>query len=314
MRGPPASGRGAGAGGCRGAAAGRGGAVLPEAPGCGRAPSGPPAVTLNQPARARRAMSAVSEKAKKSLERVGLTSYETRAYAALLRSGGGLGAAALSKESGVPYSKVYEVLGTLAYKGWVGSDRSRPARYFAKSPSTGLEATKQRMDSEFAESSGAVLSELLPLYEGSGTSERPDIWFLSGTPNIAAKILEMVESCRSEVLIAVPRAGEALVRQALPKLRQLRERGVGVTVLTSDKMDRDALAALSRVVSSVRVRAGLFGGGIIADRRHVVILLGTEMSEASSSAGTVAIWADHPGLAVFARDYFEYLIKDAGEA
>ena len=38
-----------------------------------------------------------------------------------------------------------------------------------------------------------ILNELVPLYEKSGTSERPDIWVLSGAVNIAAKILEMVE-------------------------------------------------------------------------------------------------------------------------
>jgi len=31
----------------------------------------------------------------------------------------------------------------------------------------------------------------------------------------------------------------------------------------------------------------------------------------SSSSDTVAIYADHPGLAGFAREYFEYLLKDS---
>ena len=59
-------------------------------------------------------------------------------------------------------------------------------------------------------------------------------------------------------------------------------------------------------------KEGLFGGGIISDKRYVVILLGPDISS-SSSSDVVAIWADHSGLAGFAREYFEYLLKDSVE-
>ncbi len=249
----------------------------------------------------------ISDNTRKSLEKIGLTSYEIRTYSSLLK-GGELTASDLSQKSGVPYSKIYEVLGSLEEKGWIGSDDSRPTRYFAKSPATALEATKQKIESDFKENENVVLRELVPLYEKSGVSERPDIWVLSGIMNIASKILEMVDSCRSEVLIALPKANEMLVKQALPKLRQLHDKGVVITILMSDEMDRESLKALARV-STVKVKRGLFGGGIISDKRYVVILLGSINEPAEGEA--VAIWADHSGLAVFAREYFEYLLKDA---
>ena len=76
----------------------------------------------------------------------------------------------------------------------------------------------------------------------------------------------------------------------------------------SDEMDRESLKALARV-STVKIKKGLFGGGIISDKRYVVILLGSINEPAEGEA--VAIWADHSGLAVFAREYFEYLLRDA---
>jgi hypothetical protein len=76
----------------------------------------------------------------------------------------------------------------------------------------------------------------------------------------------------------------------------------------SDQMDKESLKSLTRV-ATVKVKKGLFGGGIISDKRYVVILLGP-VSE-SSEGEAVAIWADHAGLAGFAREYFEYLLKDA---
>jgi HTH-type transcriptional regulator, sugar sensing transcriptional regulator len=250
----------------------------------------------------------ISDKTRKSLEKIGLTSYEIRTFSSLLKTGE-LTASDLSQKSGVPYSKIYEVLGTLEEKGWIGSDDSRPTKYFAKSPATGIETTKQKMQSDFAQNQSIILNELIPLYEKSGTSEKPDIWFLSGAMNIASKILEMVESCRNEVMIALPDAGQELVKQALPKLRSLHDKGVEITILTSDKMDKDSLKALSRV-ATVKIKKGLFGGGIISDKRYVVILLGPELGGMNTSE-IVAIWADHAGLAGFARQYFEYLLKDS---
>ena len=250
----------------------------------------------------------ISDKSRKALEEIGLTSYEIRTFSSLLKAKE-LTASDLSQKSGVPYSKIYEVLGTLEGKGWIGSDDSRPTKYFAKSPATGIETTKQKMESEFKENQNIILNELVPLYEKSGSSEKPDIWVLSGTVNIAAKILEMVETCRNEVLIALPEAGEELVKQALPKLRLLHDKGVEITVLTSDKMNKESLKAISRV-ADVKVKEGMFGGGIISDKRYVVILLGPEMGT-GDAAETVAIWADHAGLAGFARAYFENLLKDS---
>ncbi|MDF2425456.1 MAG: TrmB family transcriptional regulator [Nitrosopumilus sp.] len=250
----------------------------------------------------------ISDKTRKSLEKIGLTSYEIRTFSSLLQSGEST-ASDLSHKSGVPYSKIYEVLGTLEDKGWIGSDDARPTKYFAKSPSTGLETTKQKMENDFSQDQKIILNELDPLYEKSGTSERPDIWVLSGPVNIASKILEMVDTCRNEVMIALPEAGVDLVKQALPKLRSLHDKGVQITILASDKMDKESIEAIKRV-AKVTIKKGLFGGGIISDKRYVVILLGPELGGENSSE-VVAIWADHAGLAGFARQYFEYLLKDS---
>ena len=65
----------------------------------------------------------ISDKTKKALEKIGLTSYEIRTFSALLRVGEQT-ASDLSQKSGVPYSKIYEVLGTVDEIEWIGSDDS----------------------------------------------------------------------------------------------------------------------------------------------------------------------------------------------
>jgi len=244
----------------------------------------------------------VSDRVRKALERMGMTAYEVRSYATLL-AGGPQNAATLSAGSGVPHSKIYEALTSLEGKGWVRSDDSRPTVYTPLSPETGLEATRQEAERRLREDGREVLAELGPVFEKGGTGERPDILVLSGAENIASRVLETLESCREELMVAIPQVSAAMLAAAMPRLRLLHDRGVGITALVSDKTDEATVRAFSRV-SSVSVRRGMFGGGIISDRRHVVILL------EGRGGDTVAIWAEHPGLAGLAREYFEYLARE----
>ena len=144
----------------------------------------------------------VSDQTQKSLEKIGLTGYEIKTFTSLLKTGE-LTASDLSKQSGVPYSKIYEVLGILEEKGWIGSDKSRPTKYFAKSPNSALQTTKQKLEEDFAKNEKTILNDLNPIYKKSGTAEKPDIWVITGTMNIATRILEMIDTCREEVLIAI---------------------------------------------------------------------------------------------------------------
>jgi HTH-type transcriptional regulator, sugar sensing transcriptional regulator len=250
----------------------------------------------------------ISDKSRKAMEDLGLTSYEIRVYTSLLDSGA-MTASDISKKSGVPYSKIYEVLNTLEEKGWLESDSSRPQKFYPKSPSTALEVTRARYDNRFRESQGTIVNELMPLYTKSGIKERPEIWVATGIMNIASKVNEIIQGSQQELLVALPHAAESVARPLQPVLRMLHDRGVKVNILASSKIHPDMIKSLSRV-ADVRVKDGLFGGGVIGDSKQVVILL----SEGGGNGGIiqpVAIWADHAGLAVFAKGYFQYLWEDS---
>ena len=62
----------------------------------------------------------ISDRSRKAMENLGLTGYEIRVYLSLLDTGS-MTAADISKKSGVPYSKIYEVLNSLEEKGWLES-------------------------------------------------------------------------------------------------------------------------------------------------------------------------------------------------
>ncbi|MEM2760364.1 MAG: helix-turn-helix domain-containing protein [Nitrososphaerales archaeon] len=250
----------------------------------------------------------LSDKARKAMENLGLTDYEIKAYISLLNDGT-LTAQELSKKSGVPYSKIYEIVGRLEEKGWLESDSSRPTKFYPKSPSTALEAMRMRIENQVKENETILIQELMSLYEKSGVKEKPEIWVLRGFYNIAAKVKEIIQNCENELLLAMPAMAEGVAKPLQPTLRMLHEKGVKIAVLASESATMDTVKALSRI-GEVRLKNSMFGGGVISDSRQVVILLGAEKS---GNNEPLAIWAEHIGLANFAKEYFEYLWKDARE-
>ncbi len=127
---------------------------------------------------------------------------------------------------------------------------------------------------------------------------------MRGTAEILSRVKSTVVNSRDELLIALPVGIAPYADQVATLLTAVKERGVKISILTSGDLPEDSLSALS-ASAEVRTRKTMFGGGVIADSKDVVLLLGGGGGKGANSA--LAIWAHHPGLASFARDYFQFL-------
>ncbi len=243
----------------------------------------------------------LSEKAGAALESLGLTRAEVRAYVALIGKGT-MTASEISRAARIPYSKVYDALEALHRKGWIDKHEGRPILYAAKSPNTAMEEMNTRYEADRKEKEMLALKELTGIYENKGEQERPEIWILRGTAQILSQLRSLVLDCRNEMLIAMPTAIAPYAEEIVALLTALKEKGVKIEMLTGEDLEKETFTLLSSV-ADVRRRKTLYGGGVIADSRQVVLLLGGGETEASA----LAIWADHIGLAGFAKDYFQML-------
>jgi sugar-specific transcriptional regulator TrmB len=243
----------------------------------------------------------LTDKARAALEGLGLTGTEVKAYVALLEKGA-MTASEISSAARIPYSKVYESLGTLHQKGWIEEQRSRPVLFTAKPPEAALDEHRTKSDSERREREQLALKELTGIYQTRDRPERPEIWILRGANEIIARVKSALLNCRSELMIALPLQAMPFTSEMHPLLTTLREKGVRSLILTSSEAQVEATGELSKV-AEVRSRETMYGGGVIVDAKEVVLLL----AGGDSPTSTLAIWADHPGLATFAKDYFEFL-------
>jgi len=144
-----------------------------------------------------------------------------------------------------------------------------------------------------------VMGELQPLYEKRELLEKPDIWILRGEFSIMAKLQEMLDIVKSELLVAVPPFAKTFVDASVSTLAQVRNSGVNVKVMVAGKWDQDKLNLLG-----ARQRDNLFGGGVIVDGKEALLFLGQADTKRSYS-GLLVIWSNHIGLVKFAREYFQ---------
>ena len=247
----------------------------------------------------------ISQEARRILRELGLTDYETRAYLALLEYGV-LTASQVSENAGVPYSKVYETLTSLERKGWIETERGRPGRHYPKAPSEALAAAKMRLEDKVKTWEKAITSELQPFYEKREIREKPDMWILRGELSTIAKLREMLENTKSELMIAATVLPKALIDSVVPLLQRLQSVDVRIYVMVSKQAASRNLKELEKI-AEVRVRNQMFGGGVIVDGKEAILFLGEDKP-------TLVIWSNHLGLVQFAKDYFQHLWDSSSKA
>ena len=243
----------------------------------------------------------VSGRAKTALREIGLTEYETRAYLFLIETGATT-ASRISANTDVPYSKIYEVLNSLEKKGWIETRSGRPKRYYPKPPTEALEATRLRLENTMKAWGRSVLDELQPRYDKREIREKPDVWILRGEFDAIAKLKDVVGNAETELMVAVPPLTKPLLDTVLPMLKSLPATNVRLLLIIS----RDQIASLETLsgIGEVRMKQNMFGGGIIADGREALLILGEKRP-------SLIIWSDHLGLVKFAKDYFQHLWNTA---
>ncbi len=243
----------------------------------------------------------MSEEARMTLRFIGLTDYEARAYMQLLKIGVTT-ASRISEAASIPYSKIYEVLNSLERKGWVETRSGRPKKYYPKSPIEALEAERLRLEEKMKTWRRRALEMLQPLYTKREIREKPDVWIFRGEFDAIAKMKDLISRAETELMIALPMTVKPFVGAIRDKLAELLGTNVNVFIMVSRDY-ADGLDALSKI-GEVKVRESMFGGGIIADGREAILILGGKESP-------LVIWSDHLGLVKFAKDYFQHLWNTA---
>lgn len=153
------------------------------------------------------------------LKGIGLTMYEAQAYVTLTSLIQAT-ASEISEESGIPRSKIYDVLKGLTNKNFIDVEDGRPLTYNVKSPVEVLSQKKDQIDSEIDD----TITRLTNVYENGMSQVQAPIWSIYGVDKIIAQEIEIIKRAKTSVNMRIgflfEGEGEALVK-AFKKRRNL---------------------------------------------------------------------------------------------
>ena len=160
------------------------------------------------------------------LKGLGLTMYEAQAYVTLTSSISST-ASEVSEKSGIPRSKIYDVLKGLIKKNYIEVEDGRPLIYNVKSPVEVLGREKERIDSEIDD----TITRLTYIYENGMNQVQAPIWRIYGVEKIISQEIEIIKRSKSSVNMRIgflfEGEGEALVKAFK------RRRSLNVNILAS---------------------------------------------------------------------------------
>jgi sugar-specific transcriptional regulator TrmB len=222
---------------------------------------------------------------------LGFTEYEAKTYLSLLGQSPA-SAYEAAKASGVPTSKIYEVLKKLAGKGIITPiDDGKTKRYAPAEPDEFLDAYQSRT----ARIIGTLRSQLAA---ARGQRERSQIWNINEYDYLIDKARRMIEGAGVSVLLSLWEEELALLEDSV---REAQRRNVRVVVvhfgppaLSFGQMYRHPIE------DTLYQEKGGRGIVIVVDSKEV--LMGT-ISEGQRVEGA---WSQNGGFVMMAEDYIKH--------
>ena len=154
-----------------------------------------------------------------TLKGIGLTMYEAQAYVTLTSLIQAT-AVEVSEKSGIPRSKIYDVLKKLNEKDFIEVEDGRPLTYIAKSPVEVLSREKENITSQIDD----TITRLTNIYENGMSQVQAPIWRIYGVEKIINQEVEIIKRAKNTVNMRIgflfEGEGEALI-DAFKKRRSL---------------------------------------------------------------------------------------------
>jgi HTH-type transcriptional regulator, sugar sensing transcriptional regulator len=139
------------------------------------------------------------------LGELGLTSYEAKAYLALIRRDS-FTAAQVARQAGLPRQRIYDVLGSLVQKGLASTRPGAVVKYAAEPPEMAvnqlLSQHRQQLE-DLEKQAGAMVAELTPSFQAGQVHTDPMeyIEVLRDRRAINERFAELQASVKHEILV-----------------------------------------------------------------------------------------------------------------
>ncbi|MFY0758540.1 TrmB family transcriptional regulator [Metabacillus dongyingensis] len=164
-----------------------------------------------------------------TLKNLNFTEYEAKAYLTLLEASP-LTGYAVAKNSGVPRSKIYEVLDSLTIRGDILVSPGNTPQYTPVPAKELIKNRRMKADEHFEQA-----EILLEKFEHSA-NDRENIWNITGRSEIFDKVKACIISAKNRILLEIWKED---FKELEPELKQAAIRGVSVTIIAYGEIISD---------------------------------------------------------------------------
>ncbi len=235
-----------------------------------------------------------------ALKSIGLNLYERKIFVALLAKGVAT-AAEVSEIAGVPRSRSYDVLESLAEKGFVMVQPSKPIKYVALAPKEALDRTKENLEKKHREmverieklKNSPVIEELESIYsQGLSLVQPTEITgTLKGRYVIDRQLKQAFKNAKNYINIITTEQGlNDLYSKHLRALRKAARNGVKIRIIAPFRNNAVA-QALSEIAELKNVDSSP-GRLFMVDGSDMLMALTDDSSVHETQ--DVALWANSP--------------------
>ncbi len=238
-----------------------------------------------------------STKTLDALKSIGLNLYERKIFVALLARGVAT-AGELSQIANVPRSRSYDILESLAEKGFVVVQPSKPIRYVALAPKDALERTKENLKKKHEEmterinslKSSPIVTELEAIYKEGLNLVQPFemTGTIKGRHSINQHLNSLFKKAATEIKIITTEGGlNELYSNHYNSLKRITKRGVKLRIL-APLSDTSPVKAFSEIADMKNIKKPL-NRVYTVDDRHMVFALTDDKKVHQTQ--DVAFWA-----------------------
>ncbi|MCS7135085.1 MAG: hypothetical protein NZ893_01435 [Candidatus Aenigmarchaeota archaeon] len=222
-----------------------------------------------------------------TLKGIGLNLYERKLWVALLAKGVAT-AGELSTMANVPRSRTYDVLQTLAEKGFVVLQSSKPLKYVAIPPAEALERVKNKMKMDYESKierierlkNSPLLNELENIHKQGLELVSPEeiSGSLKGKYTVLQQMDSMFKSAKNSIhIVTTPVGLNELYENHYNMLKNLKQKGIEIKIAARiDDSCREALNALSSIAEIRKIvdeKIPVFGKFYIVDSQQTMLSL-----------------------------------------
>lgn len=251
-----------------------------------------------------------------SLKSIGLNSYERRLWVALLSRGVST-AGELSEIANVPRSRTYDILESLADKGFVMIQPSKPLKYVAINPVEALDRARSKLQEDYQRKDTRMqelkksdeISELSNVFSSGMNIVSPEeiAGTLKGKTSLMRQLDSLLSSAENTIEVSTNDIKD-FTQSHSRQLAKAKRRGVNIKITAPLKgLDEQTLEDM-RQIAEIKHSDDL-GRFFIADSKNVLMAL-TDNKEVHDTQD-VAFWSQSKhaaeGLSKLFRKHWECL-------